>query len=136
MVVSGGDLVGLELAQFLAERHRQVTVLDPDRCLGADLALPRRSRALHEARAHGISLHADATLVSIEHHGVVWVDADGTNHTVDIDDVIIATGTIPDPEVATVFDGLGAKVEVIGDAADVAHIHGAIRSGSDLGRAL
>ena len=138
VVVSGGGLVGLELAQFLAERHRQVTVLEPGPVLGVEMALPRRSRAIYEARAHGIALHTDATLVSIHDHGVVWADPDGTNHTVDADDVIIATGATPNPDLATAaaFDGLGAKVEVIGDAADVAHIQGAIRSGFDLGRAL
>ncbi|MGO1502649.1 MAG: FAD-dependent oxidoreductase, partial [Marinobacter sp.] len=46
VVIVGGGLVGLELAEFLIERGRTVTVLEPGVSLGSELAIVRRWRVL------------------------------------------------------------------------------------------
>ncbi|MFM8381550.1 MAG: FAD-dependent oxidoreductase, partial [Actinomycetota bacterium] len=46
VVVVGGGLVGLELAEFLAERRRTVTVLEAGKHLGLPMAMPRRWTAV------------------------------------------------------------------------------------------
>ena len=53
VVVVGGGLVGLELAVFLAERGRHVTVVEEGAQLGVPMALPRRWRSVRPpARVH------------------------------------------------------------------------------------
>ena len=52
----GGGLVGVELAEFLAERGREVTVLEESPVLAAEMALPRRWRILYTLREHGVQL--------------------------------------------------------------------------------
>ena len=54
VVIVGGGLVGVELAEFLSEREREVTVLEEGATLAPEMALPRRWRALFEAREHGV----------------------------------------------------------------------------------
>ena len=49
VVIIGGGLVGLELAEYLVERGRRVTVLEPGPALGPELAIVRRARVLHKA---------------------------------------------------------------------------------------
>lgn len=136
IVVVGGGLVGLELAEFLAERDRTVTVLEAGPVLGTEMAHPRRARAIHEIRALGIALHTDARLVSIRDDAVAWASSDGNEHDVPVDDVILASGTVAAAAAADAFADLGCDLAVIGDAGEVGYLHGAIRSGFDLGRRL
>ena len=56
IVIIGGELVGLQLAEFLAERGRKVTVVDEAPRLGAGIYIVRRWRALSEARDLGVTL--------------------------------------------------------------------------------
>lgn len=136
VVIVGGGLVGLELAEFLSDRRRTVTVLESGPVLGLEMAHPRRARVVHELREHGAALHTGATLRSIDDRHVHWTAPDGEEHRVAADDVILATGTVAAPEAADQYRGLGVKVEVIGDAGDVGYIHGAIRTAFDLARTL
>ena len=46
VVIVGGGLVGIELAEFLAERGRRVSVLEEGRVMAAQMAHPRRWRGL------------------------------------------------------------------------------------------
>jgi hypothetical protein len=52
------------------------------------------------------------------------------------DHVILASGVVPDPTVADRFRAEGFEVHVVGDAAAVGYIEGAVRSGYLTGRAL
>ena len=54
VVVIGGSLVGLELAEFLAERgRRNVTLLEEGAQLGLPMAMPRRWTAVRHAERNG-----------------------------------------------------------------------------------
>ena len=55
VVIVGGELVGLELAEFLTERGRKVTVVDEVPRLGAGLTLVRRSASV-ELLLEGLEL--------------------------------------------------------------------------------
>lgn len=135
VVVWGGGLVGVELAEFLAERGRRVTVLEPGEKLAVEMAHPRRARALHEARQHGVDLVAGAELVEIDPRAVTYRVGEGT-HTVPADSVVLAAGVVPDTGLADVLGAAGFEVHVVGDAVEVGYIQGAVRSGYLVGRAL
>ncbi|WP_367921343.1 FAD-dependent oxidoreductase, partial [Nocardioides ginsengisoli] len=60
VVVIGGSLVGLELAEFLAERRKNVTVLEHGSQAGLPMAIPRRWTAVRKATEHGVVVHRDA----------------------------------------------------------------------------
>jgi len=135
VVVVGGGLVGLELAEFLAERSRQVTVLEPGPKLGLEMAHPRRARTLFEARGHGVELIAEAELTAIGTRDVTYT-VGGESHTVPADTVVIASGVHPDPTVADALRADGFDVTVVGDAEAVGYIQGAVRSGYLAGRSV
>ncbi len=135
VVVVGGGLVGVELAEFLAERGRTVTVLEPGDKLGVEMAHPRRARALFEARAHGVELVTGAELEAI-HPGRVDYRVGERSQSVDADHVVLASGVVPDPTVADRLAAAGLDVHVVGDAGEVGYIQGAVRSGHLVGRSL
>lgn len=131
VVVIGGGLVGLELAEFLAERDRRVTVLEPGPHFATEMAHPRRWRAVHEARTHGVALVTAAELTRINPAEVHYRVGD-TGRTAPADTVVVASGVLADPAVADELREAGLPVHVIGDAAEVGYIQGAIRSANDL----
>ena len=135
VVVVGGGLVGVELAEYLAERGRRVTVIEAGEKFGLEMAHPRRARALHEARSHGVEFIASAELVSIGAADVTY-SVGGETGTAKADTVVIASGVHPDPTVADQLVADGFDVRVVGDAASVDYIDGAVRSGYVAARSL
>jgi NADPH-dependent 2,4-dienoyl-CoA reductase/sulfur reductase-like enzyme len=135
VVVVGGGLVGVELAEFLAERGRRVVVLEEGDKLAVEMAHPRRARSLHEARSHGVEFVTGAVLRSIERETVEYLVADEVR-TARASQVIIASGVEPDHALADTLRAEGFDVRVIGDAERVGYIEGAIRSGYVTARAL
>ena len=128
VVVIGGSLVGLELAEFLAERGRTVTLLHESQQLGLPLAMPRRWTAVRHAKEHGVDIHRNVTVTRITESGVEWADAKGDTASATADMVIYADGTTAAAPLADELRAAGIDCEVIGDAGEVGYIHGAIHS--------
>jgi 2,4-dienoyl-CoA reductase (NADPH2) len=135
VVVVGGGLVGVELAEFLVERGRRVVVLEEGEKLGVEMAHPRRARALHEARARGVEMVTGAELVAVA-RGTVTYRVEGEERTAPADHVVLASGVHPDTELADGLRDAGFDVHVVGDAGEVGYIHGAVRGGYLTGRAI
>lgn len=136
VVIVGGELVGVELAEFLHERGRTVTVIEPGPRLGKGLTLVRRMRLLAELKEHGVALMGGAREIAIGDDAVKFVDSAGTEHSVAADQVIVAMGAIGDTALAERLRGAGFNVETVGDCNGVGYIEGAIRGGANACRKL
>ena len=125
VVIIGGGLVGLELAEYLVERRRKVAVLEPGPDLGAELAIVRRARVLHLLREHGAVIHSKASAIRISADAVSF-ELEGEPQSLPAKQVIIAMGAQPDGSLATALAGSGAQVHRIGDCREVGYIDGAM----------
>jgi 2,4-dienoyl-CoA reductase-like NADH-dependent reductase (Old Yellow Enzyme family)/NADPH-dependent 2,4-dienoyl-CoA reductase/sulfur reductase-like enzyme len=138
IVIIGGGLVGLELAEYLVERRRKITVLEPGPSLGAELSIVRRARVIHQLRAHGATLHSNVSIVSIERDKVLYKNGEDPCEAHG-KQVIIAMGAEPD---TTMEDNLSsdsritARVHSIGDGRRVGYIEGAILDARELVQSL
>ena len=137
VVVLGGGLVGVEIAEFLAERGRKVTVLESGPHLGVEMAHPRRWRTLDTARTHGVAFQTDAQISSITEDLVHFrVGDDGELQEVAADHVIIADHVAPGAPLQGELTAAGIETHVVGDAAAVTYIQGAMRTGHDIGATI
>lgn len=136
VAVIGGELVGVELAEFLAERGRQVSVLEETKWLAAEMAPPRRWRVLHHLRERGVALLTQVRVEAIREEGVIFTDADGESRTLEVDSVILATGVRENRELGEALAAMGCEVHLLGDCRGVAYIEGAILDGARIGRTL
>jgi pyruvate/2-oxoglutarate dehydrogenase complex dihydrolipoamide dehydrogenase (E3) component len=136
VAVVGGGLVGLELAEFLVERGRQVTVLEEGLAFAPQMAIPRRWRTLHVLREHGAELRLGVRLVRFTEQGVEFETREGEKRALAADHVLLATGIVPDTRLADALRAAGLPVHTAGDAAEVGYLEGAIWSGARLGREL
>src|SRR5690606_34865055 len=96
VVIYGGGLVGVELAEFLAERHRKVTVIEPGPSFGKELMIVRRWRIMDTLRRLGVTLLPSAELLEIKPDRVVYRTKSAQIQSRWADSVIIAAGATPD----------------------------------------
>jgi len=136
IVIVGGELVGLELAEFLNERGRKVAVIEEGPKFGKGLTVVRRMRLIPELREHGVTLHADAREVRITRGTVEFVDGEGAARAEPADHVIVARGARGDSTLADELRAAGLAVREIGDGAGVGYIEGAIRRAAEAVAAL
>lgn len=127
VVVIGGSLVGLELAEFLAERGSRVTLLAEGGQLGVPMAMPRRWTAARHAREHGVTVHRNTETTRITRRTVEFT-VDGHTRTAPANFVILASGVSAAAPLAEELARDGLTVHTIGDAEQVGYIEGAIHS--------
>ena len=133
VVIVGGGLVGLELAEFLAQRGRKLVVLEESPKFGLEMAHPRRWRALFDLRQHGVELISGATLRSIGEREVEYeiqiAERDVRHCKAQADTVILATGLEPNPAVSLRLKETGLPIREIGDVGGPGYLEGAIHDG-------
>jgi 2,4-dienoyl-CoA reductase (NADPH2) len=134
VTIIGGGLVGLELAEFLIARGRQVCVLESDSHLGRELAIVRRWRVLHGIREHGGELLTGVTVTAIEGNRVRYQHADGQTGESLADSVVLAIGAQPDTRLSDTLNRAGLNASSIGDCESIGYIEGAISAGHRAGR--
>jgi len=131
IVVIGGDLVGLELAEFLVERGRTVKVLEPSGSLGPNLSIVRRSRVVHMLKEHNVDLLTNVTIKEIDGQEVVF-DHEESQKSLQADQVIIALGADTNSGLSDELTNLNIPLTSIGDCTSVGYIHGARKAVIDL----
>ncbi len=135
IVIIGGGLVGLEVAELLAERGRQVTVLEPSPNLGPELSLVRRWRVLHELKQHNVVLKTQVTIEGISAAGVSYRDGDSALSAA-ADHVVIAMGAQTNTALGDALQAQGISVHTIGDCHEVGYIEGAQLSAREVALAI
>lgn len=133
VAIVGGGLVGIEMAEFLVERGRHVTVLHDGPTMAPEMAHPRRWRVLADLRDHGATLIAGASVVEIREQSLQYSSETEPAGMLAVDSVVIATGLVPDTSVADRFRQAGLNVVPIGDATGVTYLEGAMHSGFHAG---
>ena len=135
VVVLGGSLVGLELAEFLAERGRTVTLVEPGPQVGLPMAMPRRWTAVGQARTLGVEVLRNTEVIEIRPDVVVVRGPEGDERSIPATDVVAALAA-PGGDLAEPLRAAGLDVRVIGDAAAVGYIDGAFHTAWDVAATL
>ncbi|MFA7602073.1 MAG: FAD-dependent oxidoreductase [Novosphingobium sp.] len=132
VVIIGGELVGLELAEFLHDRGRHVIVLDSEPQFGRGLSPARRQVLLGQMPLDGIALHQGATDIAIHERSVSFRTEAGESVEAPADTVIIAKGTEPNTGLFDDLKTAGFDAHMVGDCQGVGYIMGAVRNAADV----
>jgi NADPH-dependent 2,4-dienoyl-CoA reductase/sulfur reductase-like enzyme len=116
VVVIGGDLPGLGIAERAAAEGARVTVIEGSDVFALHLGLPGRWRRVHDLRAAGMVLAGGAEVLEITPDAVRWRDLDG-EHETRATTVFVTSDVEPDATVAEALRARGLDVSVVGDAA-------------------
>ena len=136
-VVLGGGLVGLEAAEYLAERGTPVTVVEMLDEVGADLGQLRRICVLEALADEGVEQLTGTTVTAIK-MGAIVVEQGGVTREVPCDTVVLAMGSRPDDHtpLAQHCAERGIAYHVVGDAVRARRALDAIAEANALARAL
>ncbi len=136
VVVVGGDLAAIELAEFLAKRHRDVSILCDEEMIAPEIGPKRRLE--HERRLERlkVAINTGVAVESIVTDGAMVRFVSGKAGLVPADTVIIA-GT-PQAE-TTLHDALAARglsSHAVGDCTGLGLIVKAIYEGAEVANRL
>jgi len=137
VVVIGGGLVGLEVAEYLAGRADSITVLEMLGAIGEDIGQIRRIAVMEELAGAGVQLIPGATCQEITPSAVVY-QKDGEVAELRYDTAVIAIGTRsrPTKPLEDRAAELGIACYVIGDAKQARRAIQAIKEASEAARAI
>ena len=131
VVVVGGGQVGIETADFLAEKGKTVTILEMLDKLGPDLGVTVRWIAMKKLSERGIKATPGARVLEITPTGVTY-EKDGATQSVDAETVVLAVGARAEKKL---MEDLENKVEAysVGDCVQARKALDAIYEGAKVG---
>ncbi|MCE5207137.1 MAG: FAD-dependent oxidoreductase [Chloroflexi bacterium] len=117
VVIIGGQIQGVQLAEFLSQHDRDVTIVDegPVENIGLNLPSYVKERVVLYNQSHGVK-----TLMGVKYHeindeGIKITTSYGITETIKADSIIVALPTAPNTGLADSIKGKVAEVYTIGD---------------------
>lgn len=138
VAIIGGDLVALELAEFLAARGRLVSILEAGKDIAPEVGNKRRTEHMDRLDRLGVTVHVRAVTERITPGAVVFQPYGGGARHLAADSVVLAGTVEPD---TTLFDDLvaampGTDVHAAGDCTGLDLIRKATEEGARAACAL
>ena len=132
VAIIGGDLVALELAEFLASRGRLVSILESGKNIAPEVGNKRKTEHMDRLDRLGVTVHVRATAEQ-DHHRGGGVHPRRRHHAGATADSVVLAGTV-EPD-TTLFDALvaampGAEVHAAGDCTGLGLIRKATEEGA------
>jgi 2,4-dienoyl-CoA reductase-like NADH-dependent reductase (Old Yellow Enzyme family)/NADPH-dependent 2,4-dienoyl-CoA reductase/sulfur reductase-like enzyme len=132
VVIIGGGRVGCEVAEFLADKGRKVTILEMLDQIGADMGLLSKQDLLPRLERKGVRMEVSTKAEAITHSNVKANTAGKAVHF-DANTVVLAVGSYPNKELAEQLKDKIGELYVIGDCGGSHRIHDAIHGGFQTG---
>lgn len=128
VVLIGGGLIGVDIAEYLDEKKKKVTLLTRQAHIGADIGISTRWVTMMRIKERqGIKVMTKTTYKEIKKEGVV-IERDGEEMFIPADTVVISGGLMPDRDLIETLKG-EIPVQEIGDCIEPRKIKDAIHEG-------
>jgi 2,4-dienoyl-CoA reductase-like NADH-dependent reductase (Old Yellow Enzyme family)/NADPH-dependent 2,4-dienoyl-CoA reductase/sulfur reductase-like enzyme len=130
VVVIGGGEVGVETALHLAEKGHKVKVVERLNMLASDAPPVHYYAILRDywEKQPNFSYVVNAFCTGIKPDKVTYLDADGKEHDIKVDSVVIAVGMKAKNDLAMQFYGAGDRLYTIGDCDKAGNVQKVMRS--------
>ncbi|MBN2099886.1 MAG: FAD-dependent oxidoreductase [Dehalococcoidia bacterium] len=129
VVVMGGDLGACELAAFLGERGREVTLLDTGKRIAPEVGYKRRGEVKQCLEGVRVVVVNEVKYGEIGPSGVVYSVA-GETKSVECDTVVMAGDVEPNLDLQKALEGKVPELYAIGDCNGLGLIRRAIHDGA------
>lgn len=136
VVVVGGELVGCETAEYLAEHGRSVTVTRRGKEMATRVGPSLREFFLERLRQKGVVLLPGVRYEEARPGALVVVTPDGRTLTLEADTLVLAAGSVPDTSLYEGLEGKVVELYSVGDCVEPRAIGDAVREGYTVGATL
>jgi 2,4-dienoyl-CoA reductase-like NADH-dependent reductase (Old Yellow Enzyme family)/thioredoxin reductase len=136
VLVIGGGAVGLEVAELLLEKGKDVTVVEMLKKIGQGMGATVRWNLINRLGKKSIKIFTSTQVNEISHHGIT-VTTDGHKEGwAGFDTIVLAVGVTSRNELADEIREKVKEVHVIGDAVDPRKGVDAMREAAEVGRKI
>ncbi|MFH1483477.1 MAG: NAD(P)/FAD-dependent oxidoreductase [Chloroflexota bacterium] len=118
VVVIGGEMVGCETADLLAEKGRKVTVVRRGEGFATRISPTNRQALLARLAQKGVALLAGASYQGITPHGLLIRDREGRERLLEADTIVMAAGARPHDGLAQALEGKVPQLYRVGDCVE------------------
>jgi len=129
VVIIGGELVGCETAEYLADRGKEVTVTRRKPEMATKVGPVQRQVFLNRLIEKGIQLMPNVSYKGVNSQGIAVIAKDGAEKTIEADTIVLATGAKPDNSLLEELKGKVPSIYTIGDCVKPRKIRDAIDEG-------
>ena len=137
VVIIGAGLVGLEVADYLVEKGRDITLLEMLPTTPPDIGNANRIYFENKFAENGIEIHFGAKVERIDEDGIVYTQKGWTRKLMGIDTVVLATGAVAENSLEKrLRNEKRFSVFAVGDCVKARTVMEAIYEGSKIGREI
>ncbi len=133
VVVVGGEQVGCETAELLAEQGHEVTVIRRGKEFATHLGRSTRGLLVGRLKAKDVALMPETELLEVR-AGCVVVKQAGRRKELPADTVVLANGSRPRRDLEFALRKQGVEVHLVGDCVSPRRLLEAIADGARVGR--
>lgn len=136
IVVIGGGQVGIELAEWLAEKGSHVTIVDLLPTVGGDMFPAVKEPIMFKLEDYRVNILTETKTLEIKDDGVV-IYRNEAESFIPADAVVMSTGLHTRPDIVEAFKGIVPEVLAVGDSViSPGDIMSAVHSGFKTARTI
>jgi 2,4-dienoyl-CoA reductase-like NADH-dependent reductase (Old Yellow Enzyme family)/thioredoxin reductase len=136
VIILGGNQVGLETADFLAEKGKEVVVLHRERHFAMEMAANDRVFLIERLKRTNVKRYKGVSIKTFLPQGVVFHVKDEEISLDGFEDMVLSDGMRSIRSLADLFKGRGLEVHIIGDAKNPRTLLESQSEADELGRSL
>jgi pyruvate/2-oxoglutarate dehydrogenase complex dihydrolipoamide dehydrogenase (E3) component len=136
VIIIGGELVGCETADHLAENGHQVIVMRRGGAFATNINPIARDNLLARLNSKGVALLPGVKYEKINDKGVVVITRRRRRETFPADTIVVAAGAVPEASLLNALQERGIETYSIGDCASPGKITDALREAVRVGREI
>jgi 2,4-dienoyl-CoA reductase-like NADH-dependent reductase (Old Yellow Enzyme family)/thioredoxin reductase len=132
VLVIGGGGIGAEVADYLSEEGKEVTLVEMREGIALDLVGHLQYFLNKRLREKGVKILTSTKATRFEKQGVWVEDSQGTKKFEGFDSIVIALGSTPDDELFQSLKGKVSEVYAVGDASKPREVMEALVDGEEI----
>ena len=132
VLVVGGGGIGAEVADYLSENGKEVTLVEMREGIALDLVGHLQYFLNKRLREKGVQILPSTKAIRFEKDGLWVEDPQGTRKLDGFDSIVLALGWSPNDEMVESFKGKVPEVYVIGDASKPREVMEAVLEGEEV----
>lgn len=136
VVVLGGGVIGCEIALYLAQKGKKVTIVEISDSVVSDMYVANRMHLLKLLNNAEVKILTDITLREITNEGIVISDKGGRRSILSADSVVLAVGMKPKGELMADLKDKVSQVYTVGDCVEPRKVINAIWEGFRIARLI
>ncbi|MGA2464844.1 MAG: FAD-dependent oxidoreductase [Thermodesulfobacteriota bacterium] len=133
VLVVGGGGIGAEVADYLSENRKEVTLIEMREGIALDQVGHLQHFLNKRLREKGVQILISTKAIRFEKGGLWVEDPQGTRKLEGFDSIVIALGSIPNDELVKLLKGKVPEIYVVGDASKPREVMEAVFEGEEVG---